>query len=184
MEPAKHSTPSKNPLTCTLRPSLNFLGRDNISDPGMFVILQCRDLHQRMFCIRLMHGFGVVPEVLHGKSFRIARSPRPLRPRIPIGVQRDAFNFEQLAPLFEFRGPIARPNGAQIREQRSLAWQVFEKVERFLPRCTKTGVPVFLRKNPTVLLRPIHVSPLRLAMSPWLAPRVPAELVEHLALRD
>ena len=56
-----------------------------------------------------MHGDGIVPQRLLRKTFGIAGLLRPLRPRIPIRMQRYAGNTPQRATPFEIRRPVSFP---------------------------------------------------------------------------
>ena len=56
-----------------------------------------------------MHGLAVVTERFLREPFRIAALFGALRPRVAIGMQRDALEFETLAALLKFR-VLTKPN--------------------------------------------------------------------------
>src|SRR5439155_17413250 len=66
-----------------------------------------------------MHRLAVVTERFLREPFRIAALFGALRPRVAIGVKRDAFDAESITALLEFRGAVASANRLQIRKQRA-----------------------------------------------------------------
>ena len=61
---------------------------------------------------------GVVAQSLLGKPLRVTALERPFRPRIPIRMQRYAFDAQRVAPLLELRGPVTRAHRAEVGKQR------------------------------------------------------------------
>ena len=76
-----------------------------------------------------MHRLGVVPQRLLREPLRESAFQRPLRPRIPIAVQRHSGNPQPVTPLLELRRPISGAHGAKIRKQRPRCRTPFQ--ERF-----------------------------------------------------
>ena len=76
-----------------------------------------------------MHRLGVVTQCLLREPLRESAFQRPLRPRIPIAMQRHPGNPHPVTPLLEFRRPIPGAHGAKIRKQRPRCWTPFQ--ERF-----------------------------------------------------
>ncbi len=56
----------------------------------------------------MMHRLGIVPQRLLREPFRVAALERALGPRIPIRMQRYAFDPQAIAPLLELRRSPAR----------------------------------------------------------------------------
>ena len=65
-----------------------------------------------------MHRLGVVAQRLLREPLRETAFQRPLRPRIPIRMQRHPGNPQPVAPLLELRRPIPGAHGAEIRKKR------------------------------------------------------------------
>ena len=79
-------------------------------------------------------------------------------------MQRHAVNFLLLGTLLEFRGVVAGPHLRKVREKRPLARKVFEDAQGSAPQVDQDG-------HAGLLPEEAISSPLRLAMSPWLALR-------------
>ena len=85
--------------------------------PILFPISQRRHGDFRVFRISPMHRLGVVAQRLLREPLRETAFQRPLRPRIPIAVQRHPGNPQPVTPLLELRRPIPGAHGAEIRKQ-------------------------------------------------------------------
>src|SRR5665647_3567003 len=64
-----------------------------------------------------VHRLGVVAQRLLREPLRESAFQRPLRPRIPIRMQRHALDLQPVAPLLELRRPIPGAHGAEIRKK-------------------------------------------------------------------
>ena len=62
----------------------------------------------------MMHRLEIVPQRLLREPLRVAAFQSPLRPRIPIRVQRHARNLQPDAALLELRCPVASAHGAKV----------------------------------------------------------------------
>ena len=97
--------------------------------PIFFPIRQRGHGDFRVFRIRPMHRLGIVPQRLLREPFGETTFQRPLRPRIPIAMQRYAGNPQSVTTLLELRRPIPGAHGANMRKQR--------------PRCRTPFQPCF-----------------------------------------
>ena len=86
--------------------------------PLLLPIIQRRHRDLRVLRVGMMHRLGIVPQRLLREPLRIPALQRPLRPGIPIRMQRHPLDPQPLAPLLELRRPVPRPHRPQIREQR------------------------------------------------------------------
>lgn len=75
-----------------------------------------------------MNRLGIVPQRLLCEPLRESAFQRPLRPSVPIRVQRQARNLQPIASLFEFRCSIPCPHRAEIRKKRTDPWTPFQNV--------------------------------------------------------
>jgi hypothetical protein len=92
-----------------------------------------------------MYCLGVVPQRRLREPLRVATFQRPLRPRIPIAVQRHPGNPQPVTPLLELRRPIPGAHGAKIGNSGPAAGRRFKSASisalnrnsvglRFVPR--------------------------------------------------
>src|SRR5579862_4992802 len=91
--------------------------------PLLLVTLQRRKSNLCPACVGSMNGLAVVTKRLLGEPFRIAALLCALRPRVAIGMKRNALDAKSLAALFEFRGAVATADGLEIGEQRAFCRQ-------------------------------------------------------------
>src|SRR5580693_4212303 len=94
--------------------------------PLLLVFAQRRQFHLRPAGVGAMHGFAIMPQVFHRKTFGITGGLRPFRPSVTVTVQRDTLDAKSVAPLLELRRPVVGADGSQIRKQRAGARQVPE----------------------------------------------------------
>jgi hypothetical protein len=96
-------------------------------------------------------------------------------------MQRDALDFETLATLLEFRGPVSRSNGAQIREQRTIGRKRAQHLSGLVVKAHQSNrAGLFPSEGKNVLL-PVNVLRLQKRDVRLRSSQVPGQLVESLA---
>ena len=95
--------------------------------PILFPISERRHGDFGMFGVCPVHRLGVVAKRLLREPFWETAFKRPLRPRIPILMQRYPANPQPITPLLELRRPIPGANGAQVGKKRPRCLTPFQE---------------------------------------------------------
>ena len=102
--------------------------RFNLRRRLLLVIFQRRQQHLRPLGVGPVHRLAVVAQRFLRESFGIPGRFCAFGTGISVTMQRNAFDFELPATLFELRRPVPCPHAGQIRGQDAFAGQVSEQV--------------------------------------------------------
>jgi hypothetical protein len=83
----------------------------------LMILVSCGRSWNPIHGKRCLNDWSNMPQRLLREPLRVAAFQSAFRPRITVGVQRHALDFQSIAPLPELRRPIPGAHGAKVRKQ-------------------------------------------------------------------
>src|SRR5208282_6586973 len=104
--------------------------------------------HGGVLGVGAVDGWRLLAEVLLGAPLGVIRLARAFGPAVAIGVKRDAMDAQAPAALLELGGPVTRPHGAEVGEQRPLGGAPLEDCLDLLAVLDHGGLEVGILLHP------------------------------------
>jgi hypothetical protein len=107
-----------------------------------------------------MNKFAAVTEGVLRKSLGVTAAPCPFGPGVAIAVQRNAFNFEQLASPVKLRRAGVAVRSADLREEGSLSGQFLEQHRQAIADSQTSpfaGLLPFVSQQPALPIDVFHL---------------------------